>query len=132
LPILYGLFENLETTHAPKPPPDTLRGPKQLFPPPNSAFGRFRPQKAGDTRRLVDFAGDERWNGPEGLPFCLDDYIELVDWSGYCPRGQARGSIWGSTVDSGSTGVCCYDLAQNDLPRPATAVSSRCWTRIGN
>ncbi|MEA5446473.1 transposase [Gammaproteobacteria bacterium AB-CW1] len=43
--------------------------------------------------RLLDFAGDERWNGPDGLPFSLDDYIELVDWSGRIVREGKRGAI---------------------------------------
>ena len=43
--------------------------------------------------RLLDFAGGERWDGPDGLPFYLDDYTELVDWSGRIVREGKRGAI---------------------------------------
>jgi len=42
---------------------------------------------------LLDFAGDERWNGPDGLPFSVDDYIELVDRSDRIVREGKRGAI---------------------------------------
>jgi REP element-mobilizing transposase RayT len=43
--------------------------------------------------RLLDFAGEERWDGPDGLPFSLDDYLDLVDWSGRIVREGKRGAI---------------------------------------
>ncbi|MFV8781677.1 hypothetical protein ACNKU7_04565 [Microbulbifer sp. SA54] len=32
---------------------------------------------------------------PEGIPFQLQDYLELVDWSGRCLREGKRGAIDG-------------------------------------
>jgi len=43
--------------------------------------------------RLLDFAGNEREQAPGGLPFSLDDYIDLVDWSGRVVREDKRGAI---------------------------------------
>ena len=50
-------------------------------------------EKAPEGPRLLDFAGEERWNGPDGLPFSLDDYMDLVDWSGRIVREGKRGAI---------------------------------------
>lgn len=43
--------------------------------------------------RLLPFAGNPRQSMPEGLPFRLQDYLELVDWSGRCLREDKRGAI---------------------------------------
>jgi REP element-mobilizing transposase RayT len=43
--------------------------------------------------RLLDFVGDEGQHTPDGLPFSLDDYIDLVDWSGRVVRDDKRGAI---------------------------------------
>ena len=42
---------------------------------------------------LFPFIGHERLNEPEGLPFQLMDYLELVDWTGRCIREDKRGAI---------------------------------------
>ena len=42
---------------------------------------------------LYPFAGYLRQNMPEGLPFRLTDYLELVDWTGRAIREDKRGSI---------------------------------------
>jgi REP element-mobilizing transposase RayT len=42
---------------------------------------------------LLPFAGNPRKEMPKGLPFCLLDYIELVDWTGRCIRNDKRGAI---------------------------------------
>ena len=34
-----------------------------------------------------------REGGPEGLPFQLADYLELVNWTGRAVRGDNRGAI---------------------------------------
>lgn len=34
------------------------------------------------TKSLLPLVGGERWDMPKGLPFQLDHYLELVDWSG--------------------------------------------------
>ena len=42
---------------------------------------------------LLPFAGNPRANMPEGLPFRLTDYLELVDWTGRILRDDKRGLI---------------------------------------
>lgn len=42
---------------------------------------------------LADFVGNPREPMPMGLPFRLQDYIELVDWTGRCLREDKRGAI---------------------------------------
>ncbi|MFO1367961.1 MAG: hypothetical protein U1F46_03125 [Marinagarivorans sp.] len=42
---------------------------------------------------LMQFVGNPREPMPEGLPFLLKDYLELVDWTGRILRGDKRGSI---------------------------------------
>jgi hypothetical protein len=42
---------------------------------------------------LFPFAGYPRKNMPEGLPFRLSDYLELVDWTGRILREDKRGYI---------------------------------------
>lgn len=51
--------------------------------------------KAPEGPRLFDFAGDERWNSPDGLPSSLDEYMDLVDWSGRVAKEGKRGAIAG-------------------------------------
>lgn len=43
--------------------------------------------------RLYPFVGDYRKNMPEGLPFKLTDYIELLDWTGRILRKDKQGHI---------------------------------------
>jgi hypothetical protein len=42
---------------------------------------------------LFPFAGYPRQDMPEGLPFRLQDYLELLDWTGRQIRSDKRGSI---------------------------------------
>ena len=42
---------------------------------------------------LMPFAGNPREPMPEGLPFKLEDYLELVDWTGRHLREDKRGAI---------------------------------------
>lgn len=44
-------------------------------------------------KTLMPFAGYPRHNMPKGLPFRLDDYLELVDWTGRVMREDRRGAI---------------------------------------
>jgi REP element-mobilizing transposase RayT len=44
-------------------------------------------------RNLFPFAGNPREDMPQGLPFRLTDYLELVDWSGRIIREDKRGAI---------------------------------------
>lgn len=46
---------------------------------------------------LIPFAGYPRADMPEGLPFQLSDYLELVDWTGRMIREDKRGAIPGHT-----------------------------------
>jgi len=42
---------------------------------------------------LYPFVGGTREGGPEGLPFHLVDYLELVNWTGRAVRDDKRGAI---------------------------------------
>ena len=42
---------------------------------------------------LMAFVGNPREPMPEGLPFNLEDYLELVDWTGRILRDDKRGAI---------------------------------------
>ncbi|MCG6202799.1 transposase [Psychromonas antarctica] len=42
---------------------------------------------------LFGFVGDEHEENPQGIPFSLLDYLELVDWSGRIIRDDKRGAI---------------------------------------
>ncbi|MCX2841589.1 hypothetical protein OQJ59_08125 [Microbulbifer thermotolerans] len=44
-------------------------------------------------QQLFPFVGNPRESMPVGLPFQLQDYLELVDWSGRCLREDKRGAI---------------------------------------
>ncbi|MEI8608337.1 transposase [Enterovibrio sp. Hal110] len=44
---------------------------------------------------MFPFAGNPRENMPDGLPFRLMDYLELVDWTGRQSRDDKRGHIDG-------------------------------------
>ena len=44
-------------------------------------------------KSLLPFAGYPRENMPKGLPFRLNDYLELVDWTGRILRDDKRGAI---------------------------------------
>lgn len=43
--------------------------------------------------QLLPFAGNPREEMPKGLPFRLDDYLELIDWTGRHLRDDKRGAI---------------------------------------
>jgi len=43
--------------------------------------------------QLLPFAGNPRNDMPAGLPFHLNDYLELVDWSGRILREDKKGTI---------------------------------------
>ena len=42
---------------------------------------------------LLPFVGNPQAHMPNGLPFRLTDYLELVDWTGRVLRDNKRGSI---------------------------------------
>lgn len=46
-----------------------------------------------ETGMLLPFAGNSRNDMPEGIPFCVKDYLELVDWSGRTIRQDKKGAI---------------------------------------
>ncbi len=46
-------------------------------------------------KHLMVFAGNPRQEMPQGLPFRLTDYLELVDWTGRQIREDKRGAIPG-------------------------------------
>ncbi len=47
--------------------------------------------------QLLPFVGNPRDPMPDGLPFKLNDYLELVDWSGRIIRKGKRGAIAATT-----------------------------------
>lgn len=50
-------------------------------------------QTQASLHKLHPFVGNEQSNMPEGIPFSLADYIELVDWTGRIIRNNKRGAI---------------------------------------
>ncbi|WP_444943600.1 transposase [Microbulbifer sp. ZKSA006] len=55
---------------------------------------RIRAATSGDQPKdLLPLVGGERLNMPKGLPFQLDHYLELVDWSGRHLDPKKRGAI---------------------------------------
>ena len=50
-------------------------------------------QSAKQPDTLFPFAGYPKKNMPEGIPFRLSDYLELVDWTGRIMREDKRGHI---------------------------------------
>jgi len=53
----------------------------------------LRINESNTSQVLHPFVGNPRKHMPEGLPFKLDDYLELVDWTGRVIREDKRGSI---------------------------------------
>ena len=51
----------------------------------------YQPEQ--QTKALFPFAGNPREDMPDGLPFNLSDYLELVDWSGRIMREDKKGYI---------------------------------------
>jgi hypothetical protein len=47
---------------------------------------------------LLPFVGNPRQAMPKGLPFRLEDYLELVDWTGRILREDKRGAIPASSA----------------------------------
>lgn len=50
-------------------------------------------QQNNQPKQLLHFIGNPRKNMPNGLPFHLKDYLELVDWTGRIIRDDKRGAI---------------------------------------
>ena len=44
-------------------------------------------------KTLMPFVGNPKQNMPHGLPFKLEDYLELLDWTGRILRDDKRGAI---------------------------------------
>ncbi|WP_250655465.1 hypothetical protein [Alkalimarinus coralli] len=44
-------------------------------------------------RHMLPFAGNPRQDMPDGLPYELNDYLALVDWTGKISRDDKRGVI---------------------------------------
>ena len=55
--------------------------------------GKEPADKKSNRVELMPFVGDERKEMPKGLPFHLDDYLELVDWTGRAVVAGKRGAI---------------------------------------
>ena len=55
--------------------------------------GRVTGVIAKQPKQLQRFVGDPRNDMPQGLPFRLIDYLELVDWTGRQIRDDKRGTI---------------------------------------
>ena len=52
-----------------------------------------QPKQPKQPKQLQRFAGNPRADMPEGLPFRLTDYLDLVDWAGRQIRDDKRGAI---------------------------------------
>lgn len=50
-------------------------------------------QPGSQPASLMPFVGNPREPMPQGLPFRLDDYLALVDWTGRAIRNDKRGAI---------------------------------------
>lgn len=50
-------------------------------------------QSNNQPKQLMPFVGNPKQDQPKGLPFELDDYLQLVDWSGRHIDEQKRGYI---------------------------------------
>ncbi|MES9816740.1 MAG: hypothetical protein ABW155_08825 [Candidatus Thiodiazotropha sp.] len=57
--------------------------------------GRIRAKQANNPAGLFPFIGYPRKSMPNGLPFRLKDYLELVDWTGRAILEHKRGYIPG-------------------------------------
>jgi len=53
----------------------------------------FKQHEHNQPDTLFSFAGNPRNNMPEGLPFKLNDYIDLVEWTGRQINPNKRGAI---------------------------------------
>ena len=60
---------------------------------PAKSEGRVEGVVAKQPKQLQRFAGNLQQNMPDGLPFRLVDYLELVDWTGRQIREDKRGAI---------------------------------------
>ena len=58
-----------------------------------ASVGRVGGVVAKQPKSLQRFVGNPRQNMPDGLPFRLTDYLELVDWTGRHIREDKGGSI---------------------------------------
>ncbi len=63
---------------------------KQRF---HGIIGRKPSTESASNTALFPFVGYPRKNIPDGLPFRLTDYIELVEWTGRIIREDKRGAI---------------------------------------
>ena len=57
------------------------------------ALGKEPPGEKRSTIELMPFVGDLREEMPKGVPFHLNDYLELVDWTGRALVAGKRGAI---------------------------------------
>ncbi|MEW8657559.1 MAG: transposase [Candidatus Thiodiazotropha endolucinida] len=57
---------------------------------------RNRTNKANNPAGLLPFVGNPRKNMPKGLPFRLNDYLGLVDWTGRAILETKRGHVPGN------------------------------------
>ena len=55
--------------------------------------GRVTGVIAKQPKQLQRFVGNPRNDMPQGLPFRLIDYLDLVDWTGRQIRDDKRGAI---------------------------------------
>ncbi|MEW8181786.1 MAG: transposase, partial [Candidatus Thiodiazotropha endolucinida] len=58
--------------------------------------GRDSEDEANNPSGLYPFAGNPRKSMPKGLPFRLNDYLELIDWTGRAIVEHKRGYIPGN------------------------------------
>lgn len=83
-------------------------------------IGALTGQPIAPTVPLRDFSGLETATGT-GLPFNLQDYLSLVDWTGRCVRNDKRGAIDTQTP----TLLGALGIANNEWLPNVTAMQAR-------
>jgi len=59
----------------------------------NKSNNNLHIQDQPEQKALLPFIGCESINGPDGIPFNLIDYLDLIDWTGRVLRSDKRGAI---------------------------------------
>jgi REP element-mobilizing transposase RayT len=86
------------------------------------------PSESSQPRTLMPFVGHHRKAMPKGLAFHLEDYLELIDWTGRAIRDDKKGAIQ-QTLPSILKRL---NLEQEDWLRVTTEFETLFKTLVGN